>query len=378
MLLPFIKDEINVVRLRDYLYNMYNHAAPRDRVLALYGLALLGEPVLLQLQGYAAMTNLSVRDTAYVALALNTIGETHVARQLFNNQIAPHIQNIEPYYRVIINARDPSAANRAEILDATSVVALLAAQLGRPEALGLHNYTVDLRNDAPHRFNADALLLNIERLLFISYEINNHTSSQASITYTMFGDTVTRNLGFGGQFTLRIPAENMHEFDLVSMTGQVSAVSIVRTPLENMNTVSNDISISRVYYRGDTNVRATTFSQNELIRVEITVDYSRVDLSGSYVITDFLPAGLVHVPNSARVSFSNRDNVAGWWTHVMVDGQRITFYDWNGRFNRNHTYYYYARVINPGTFVAEGTMVQSMGAREFMSVGTGTTIRINP
>jgi uncharacterized protein YfaS (alpha-2-macroglobulin family) len=293
---------------------------------------------------------------------------------LYDSRIARHIQEIPPYYRVASTDGVTSAVNRAQILDATSATALLAAQLGKSEALGLHNYAVAHRFDAPHRFNDDALLLNIERLLFISYEINNHTDAQASITYTLFGETVTRNLGHGGQFTLRIPAQNMHEFTLTSVSGQVGAVSIVRAPLEDMNIISNDISIRRNYFRGSTNTRATTFAQDELIRVQITVDYSRTDLSGSYVITDFLPAGLTHVPNSARVDV--RDSVSGWWTHVTTDGQRITFYDWNGRFNRSHTYYYYARVTNPGTFLAEGTMVQSMGARQFMTVGEGTVIRI--
>jgi len=118
------------------------------------------------------------------------------------------------------------------------------------------------------------------------------------------------------------------------------------------------------------------FEQGDLIRVEITVDYSRRSLLGSYMITDFLPAGLVHVPNSAR--FGSRDSRTGWWAHARVEGQRITFFDFNSRFDRVHTYFYYARVVNPGTFMAEGTLVQSVGAREYMAVGEGAVVRINP
>jgi len=54
------------------------------------------------------------------------------------------------------------------------------------------------------------------------------------------------------------------------------------------------------------------------------------------------------------------------------------FFDHNSRFNRTRTYYYYARVINPGTFRAEGLIVQSMGAREYMVVGEDATITILP
>ena len=346
-------------------------------MLALYGLAMLGEPVLLDLQNYAKLPDLSVRNTVYVALGLAALGERHAARELYDSRIAPYIQRIAPYYRV--NA----GANRAEILDATSAAALLAAQLGLPESAGLHNYAVSHRFDAPHRLRDDALLLNIERLTFIYHEIYNHTNTAASITYTLFGETVTRELGHssighwhsGGQFTLRIPAENMHEFTLVDVTGDVSAVSIIRTPLEDIETVENNITITREFFRAGGNQSTTTFEQGDLVRVEITVNYGARDLSGSYVITDFLPAGLVHVPNSARIVDSR--NSRGW-VHVTTEGQRITFFDFNSRFSRRHTYFYYARVINPGTFKAEGTLVQSFGAREYMAVGEDVMLTINP
>jgi hypothetical protein len=348
-------------------------ASVNDVALALYGLALLGEPVLLDLQAFARLPDLSVRNAAYAALGLAAIGETFVAREMYNSRIAPHIQQISPYYRVNVGA------SRIEILNATSVAALLAARLGMPEAIGLHEYTVAHRFDSFNRldpFRSDAfLLMNIERLLFITYEIGNRSGAEASITYTLFGDTVTRELGHGGQFVLRIPALSMNEFALVSTTGEVGAVSIVRTPLHDMEAVSGDLSIRREFFKAGSNVRTNTFEQGDLVRVHITVDYSAVAMSGSYVITDFLPSGLVHVANSARTG-NDWSAGHGWWAFARTEGQRITFYDYNGRFSRGHTYFYYARVINPGTFMAEGTLVQSVGAREYMAVGENATITI--
>jgi hypothetical protein len=377
-ILPFIRDEINLISMRNYLQGIYASSATDNKMLALYGLAMLGEPVLFELRRYAMLDNLSVRNYAYIALGFEAIGDTQAARDIYNERIAPHIQNIAPLYRV--NA----GTNRMEILDATSVAALLASRLGLPEAIGLHNYATS------HRFAAiqprvdnqrdtvalnAMLLLNLERLNFISSEIENYTDAEASITYTLFGETVTRELRRGGSFTLRIPAQSFREFNLISTTGEVGAVSIVRTPLEEMNTVENDLTITREFFRGETNERATTFAQDELVRVQITVNYSARDLAGTYQITDFLPAGLTHVANSAR--FSPRDNRAhGWHAWVTTEGQRITFHDHNGRFDRSHTYFYYARVINPGTFRAEGTIVQSLGAREYMVVGDDAVLTI--
>ena len=168
----------------------------------------------------------------------------------------------------------------------------------------------------------------------------------------------------------------MHEFSLVSVEGEVGAVSVVRTAIEDMEAVESDIAIRRAFYKEGSNAAANTFAQGDLVRVQITVDYAARAMTGSYVVTDFLPAGLVHVANSAR--FGDRAGTAGWWAHAATEGQRITFYDFNGRFDRTHTYYYYARVVNPGTFKAEGTMVQSVGTREYMTLGEDITLTILP
>ena len=79
--------------------------------------------------------------------------------------------------------------------------------------------------------------------------------------------------------------------------------------------------------------------------------------------------------NSAR--FDDRRNVSGRRAFVTTEGQRVTFHDHNGRFERGHRYHYYARVVNPGTFKAEGTIVQSLGAKEYLVAGEDARLTIN-
>ena len=387
-LMPFILDDINVIALRSYLQGAFDSSPTDNRMLALYGLAMLGEPVLLDLQRYAMLDGLSVRNIAYVAMGFVALGDTQAARDLYAMRILPHIQRVAPYYRVY------AGENRAQIMDATSVTALLAARLGMPEALGLHNYAMRDRF-----FTPEAL---IEQMAFISHEISNHTADAASITYMLFGEQVTRSFGYvgsfsfgktgltptgpltgtGGQFTLRIPAQNMHEFELIEVEGNVSAVSVVRVPLEDIEPVENNITIRREFFRAGTNTPTNIFEQDELVRVQITVYYSASAVSGSYTITDFLPAGLAYVPNSARLRHETFFH-ATRWIHATAEGQRVTFFDFNPMpVNRRPTYervyFYYARVVNPGVFRAEGTMVQSVGAREYMAVGSDDMLTVNP
>ena len=361
-LMPFILNEVNQPALRNYLNDAFSGQNADNKMLALYGLAMLGEPVLLDLQRYAAVDNLSVRNIAYVALGFAALGETDTARELYTNRILPHIQRVAPYYRVY------TGGNRADILNATHAVALLAARLGMPQSMGLHNYAT--------RHRATSALTNIERLLFIQHEIGNHARGPATITYTLFGREYTRDVSRGRDFTLSIPTQNMHEFNLTSVTGSVGAVSINRVPLEEMEIVENDIRITRQFFVAGTDRRADTFRQGDLVRVQISINYPPRAVRGSYVVTDFLPAGLVPVANSAR--FGDRTTTTGQWRSVTTEGQRVTFFDNNLRDGGTVVYYYYARVISPGTFTAEGTMVQSVGVREYMTVGENAVLTIEP
>ena len=105
-----------------------------------------------------------------------------------------------------------------------------------------------------------------------------------------------------------------------------------------------------------------------MIRVQLWVDYSAKAVNGSYSITDFLPSGLIYVPNSAKIGEGNCYGY-GYYRYANVEGQRINFYDYNGHFDRGCLYYYYARVVNPGAFKAEGTLVQNLVAKNCITMG---------
>jgi len=366
--LPFVLNEINIPEVTRYLRTIADTSTTDNRLPALYGLALLGQPVLLELERQALPENMLIHNTAYIARAFIALGETQTARMLYNERILPHIENLAPFYRV------NDGGNRAAILEATSVVALLAAELGTAQSEGLHRYAGTHRFDANNR--EQMLLQSMERLTFISHEISRHSGETASITYTLFGETVTRELGHGRSFNLRIPAQSINEFNLIAVSGVVSAVSIVRTPLEEIEAVETGITITRRFLHPGTNTAQTTFNQGDLVRVEITVEYGSADPRGNYIVTDFLPAGLTHIRNSAR--FDAFARAPGSRMHVTTEGQRITFFDFDGGTSTNRTYVYHARVITPGTFTAEGVMIQSSGAREFMTIGENATITIRP
>jgi len=358
--MSMLLDDVDVHALRNYLYMML--ASDGDNtLLALYGLAQLGDPVLDLLHEQAQRSDLTIMDAAYLALGFAAIGDAAMATQLFNQYIAEHLQTMEPYIRVNVGN------TRMDTMSSTSVVSILAAKLNLPEADGLFLYTA--------RHNANDVFTQLGRLVVIQERITHLESAPAAIIYRLFGEELTRDLSHGNQFRLQIPAQNFDAFEIISVTGNVGAVSMHSVPVSDVEAIDNDITVTRQFFRVGSNTPTTTFEQGDLVRVQITVDYSRRALTGSYKITDFLPAGLTLVQNSARFDTQGRDQ---GWVWATAEGQRVMFFDFNSRFNNIRTYHYFARVISPGTFTAEGTILQNLSATAYLTVSDDVVITINP
>lgn len=361
-LMRYIMDDVDVNALKNYLYGVFESENAGNKMCALYGLAMLREPVLLALDNYAMLDELAVKDAVYIALGYLALGETDTASALYDSRVAPYLQQITPYYRV------NTGVDNDDILEATSAACVLATALGKPEKEGLYQYCIN-------NFTTDALI-TLERLSHIEHEIAGRSGTAAGITYTLFGQRFTRELSNGGAYTLRIPVANMSEFELLEVTGEVGAVSVYSRPLTDTGELDEDITVRRRYYvvGGDEN-STYAFEQGDLIRVQVWIDYSAKALSGSYCVTDYLPAGLEYVGNSARISGASGFGY-GFYRYCAVEGRRVTFYDYNGMFNRGYLYYYYARVISPGTFTAEGPLVQNLNAGEYYTIGEDAVVVI--
>ncbi|MCL2057630.1 MAG: Ig-like domain-containing protein [Oscillospiraceae bacterium] len=381
-LMPYIMEDVNTFELKNYLYNIYNGENADNKMCALYGLAMLREPVLLDLDSYAELGELSVRDAVYLALGYLSLGETDKAAALYDKIVAPGLENIAPYYRV--NVGD----DNDDILAATSAATILAVKLDRPENEGLYQYCV--------RNHTTDILINIETLTYINHEIAKKNESVGKVTYSLFGDEHTIELKSGRGFTIMVPSQRMGEFKVLDSEGEVGAVVSYKAPMTQEMSPDKDIKVERIYYKevtpdgadlpggggaaggpGSPRAAATTFNQGDLVRVELKIDYTAKAIDGSYIVTDYLPSGLAFVNDSAKISDS-RSFGYGHYRYCTLVGQKVMFYDYNSRFNRNYTYYYYARVINPGTFKAEGTFVQNLTASDYYTVGNDATITINP
>jgi len=343
------KSMINTESLKNYYYKILeNSSSAGDKAKALYGLAVLKEPVLLSLEKVALTDNLTVKDLAYISLAYCELGDISTAEQIYNDRIYPLVEEFKPYYRI------NTGNDKDDTLEVTSLCAYLAARLEKSESEGLYEYCVNNY--------AKDILLNTEKLLFISTQIENKDSEPGKVTYSLNGETKTVNFENGSSYCLSLLPSQLANLKISSVEGAVSAVSIFKEDILETNIVDNDLSIKRTYlFSNGIPLSSNTLKQGDVIKIRLEWNMSDAAFDGVYEITDYLPSGL-----------------KPYNSYYNTEGQKISFYVYNSTYWKYQKYIeYYARVISPGTYTAQGPVIQGKSSRDNINFGKTETVIID-
>ncbi|MCX7746049.1 MAG: stalk domain-containing protein [Clostridia bacterium] len=355
-LTPLVKDKVDLYRLKGYFNKVLEKGELNQRALALYGLASLKEPVLLELHKTTAVDNLNIKDWIILSLAYAELGELSKAEELFEKHILSAIEEQKPFYRV------NTGADQDDILESTALAAVLASKLNMPQKNGLYEYCV--------KNNTKDILIHSEMLAFISQEINKYGSSEAKLTYTYNGKEKTVTLKNGETHSIIVPSQNLKDLAIKNVEGELSAVSIYKENVAGIDQLSKDISVKRAYFHIDGKpLVSNTLKQGDIIKVSLTWDIGPKALDGGYKVTDYLPSGLKPVENFFDIG----------WYYRNIDGQKVKFYIYNSPYWKDHhrVFEYYARVVSPGTYTAQGTIIQSESSKDVINTAKSEVITID-
>ncbi len=361
-LLSLVKDDIDKTRMLDYLYAQSGikteNAALNAK--ALYGLSVYQEPVLLYLDQLSAIENLPPLDAVYCALAYLQIGGQTQAQALYDRVILPLTEEFTPYCRV------NTGRDQTDILETTALAACLASQLGAPQREGFYQYAL-------HNYSKD-YLVNIEKLMYVSSEIERYSAESGVITYRLWGAEYTKTLKNGACHSIELASGSMDALEILSVTGDMECLSRFTAPMENEFPQSEDITIQRKFFLYGTDKETTVFHANDIIQVVVTVQYGEKAVNGSYEVTDLLPSGLKFLSNTSSLPQQpfNSNRIC----YGRIAGQKVQFY--SSIFQSFDSYTYLARVQSTGTYTAAGTLVQSTAADGIMRLGTEQQITILP
>jgi len=324
----------------------------RERtIIALYGLATLGEPVLQEVRALSATGNLTWRERVYSALALLAIGDEPGAAAMYRALVSDFGQSNAPVARLLVSE------DQDDVLEATSLVAILAAGLGDSNAPAFFEYT--LRN------KAEDLLVQPQQVAFLKEALPRLSEEPVLFSYWLAGERHEQVLQKGRTFSLSLLPEEMPSLQPKALEGSVGVASLFLTPLDQ-NTAKTDplISVSRRY-----ELAAEDGSFDGLVRVVLDYTLSPQALDGCYQVTDLLPSGLRAVVNASSWEQAANDNQR--WYPYSIEGQRVSFCASKAR---TGPIVYYARVIGPGDYVAEPATIQSMQSTVSFNLSQGQVV----
>lgn len=328
----------------------------KDPTPALWGLGALGEPVLPEINKYLAQEDLAPEQQVYLALAMLDIGNGAVARTIYAELLEVYGEDLGPTMRVKIGQ------SQDEIIAATGQLAMLAAKLGAPENNKLYQYL--LENPGQE------LLNNLEQLQILKYKLRYLDSEPVSFTYVRKGKTEQKTLQGDEILALYLLPEELAQLQFKDIRGKVGLTTVYSQPYEKEEKPArDDLAVKRTYKVNG--VATSTLRPGDL--VEVVLEYEIKDLApaGLYELVDVLPSGLKYVPRPyARMSW---EKVSRDWTFPFeVKGPKIAFGVWKGTGKGGagtQKVVYYARVVSPGEFTAQGTLLSNGRNRDVRILG---------
>ena len=309
----------------------------RDAI-ALYGLASLGDPVLLETQSLQSATDLGWRGRLYVALALKASGDDDTARILAKNLVADFNEDPAPFQRLRVGT------NQDDVLEATSLMAVLESGYDDAAANAYFGY---LTKNAP-KDRPDYL----QQLLYIKAALERSGAGGVHFAYTVDGKRQTADLQNGKTLSLTLSPAQLAGLKVDGISGALSATTQYLAPLEPQQAKTTpDVTVKRSFSVLGKPANAPV-TQDSLVEVDLDVTFGNQASSDCYQVTDLLPSGLKPVTRLSYLSAGGFGTPPkpGVIVPNLVDGQRVTFCIARGTTTRIT---YYARPSGLGAFTWE-------------------------
>ena len=355
-------NEFDQVALANYFYRYLDaeDSTLEEITLALYGLAYLDEPVLNLIINLLTNADLQITDKIYLVLALDSLGASEYAREIYYEVIDNHSETSEPYIRIVLGEDED------DYLKYTILMAILANRLETNEEEYLFTYICD-------KYPTD-ILINIEKLIYLQEAIPTLPEGAVSFDYEVGNRSDSVSVEKYQRYKLPVSADELDDLEFSNISGNVGVISYYSVPTTpDSITCDSNISVTRTY--SVVGGQATNlFSENDIVKVTIDHNISANAIDDRYQVTDYLPSGLTIMANPfSRLGYVPYD--ASW--PYLINGQLISFNVWES-WDRDidRDIVYFARIRSLGQFKADPVMMQGYRAKDSINMTNSDTITI--
>jgi hypothetical protein len=345
-------------------------------IVALFGLAALGEPVLPTVQDAMGAPELSWRERVFLGLAAAELGDWPSAERVYRELLASFGQARGDMLRLNVGG-EPD-----DVLEATALAAALGAQLADDRAPALFRYTT--ANTPAGR------VLDLERVLYLAAALPGLPGEPVRFRYSLGGERVEAELERGESIALLPGGEGLAGLQLQVEKGRLGVVAISLVPVDPAAlAIDPALSVWRAYQPGapageeapplppppapGEEPPPVSIQEGQLVRVVLGYELASQAVDGCYQVLDLLPSGLKPVTRPAARGLDESDeNIAFPYD---VSGQRVSFCVSKSDEPRKPLVYY-ARVLGLGRYTAEPALIQSMLAPQSVNLSAPSEVTI--
>jgi hypothetical protein len=336
-------DRIDRNHLGSYLHSVLRDASEtRERhVLALAGLAGLGDSVLPALQAAAADRELTIREQLMVALGAAALGDVATARSIASTLIAAHGERLGEQARLRVGTTS------ADITAATALLAVIAAAVGDNRAPLFWAYVE--ANPAADRLEV------LPAVAYVTHRLDRQAVQPASFAYTVDGVRTEVALENGRSFALSLTSAQLASLKVDRISGSVGVTTSWRASI-NASAIQADpdVTIRRVVQP------AAAVASSDLLRIDLIVTFGPQAARGCHEVTELVPSGLTPVGSLAIWLDPDADpEPDGVVMPYEQSGARVSFCAVPTARRQYATLRYYARVVTPGTYAWEPALAAS-------------------
>ncbi len=307
------------------------------RLLALAGLAALGEPVGSQIRDAAAQTDLTVEEQVNLALAALEGGDEVLAGTVEQQVLG----------RAGLRSGDQVRIDAGPGADGTVVtarLAIVAASLGDPVAAEMDAYL--------EAHPSKTTLVDLERALAARGWATRVAPTPASAAVTVGGSRHEVTLDAGEASAEVLTPAQATSATIEPLSGSVLVVQTWDDALTPASLIAPDgVTVKR------TVSPSGTVAADSTVVVTYAVTIPDAARGTPWRLVDQVPSGLAPIPWYGAMA--DVGGLPGDVSPTVVDGQRVEFCVGWAPDRSEYTLRYVARVVTPGTYTWEPAVVQS-------------------
>ncbi len=319
-------------------------ALPLHAAAALWGLASLGDPVLIEVRDLLATEGLKDDERLVLALALADAGDVGGAAAVYMDLAAAYGKTAAPL------SWFDFGPGREDVLEMTALATLLAVKTEQPQTEGLYAYLEKNRSrEDPYLPEKLAMLKSHVAVL----------SAKGTATVVVDGTAHAVTLEGADTWRMLLKPAQLAGVRFEDVSGELEGTLVSRVGAETMqDEVSRVATVTRTYQVGGKTV--DTAAATDAVEVVLTVNFTKDSPQGDYMLTDLLPAGVRFTGGSTvkEAAGGYLDNWC-WW---QTDGQQISTALYHKGGARTRVFRYRARPSGAGAFSADAPVVRHLGS----------------